>query len=72
MIQEAQGCHASLLAKWAAAYEDLECHQDRLWYQGVALVVPPEDALRWGAVELNHNLPVVGHPGAHKTHQLLH
>jgi hypothetical protein len=28
--------------------------------------------LRRGAVELNHDLPVVRHPGARKTHQLLH
>jgi hypothetical protein len=35
------------------------------------LVVPPEDTLRRGAVESNHNLPVVRHPEAQKTHQLL-
>jgi hypothetical protein len=45
MIQEAQKCHASLLATWAEAYEDLDQHNDGLWYRGAALVVPPEEPL---------------------------
>jgi hypothetical protein len=64
MIQEAQGCHASILSKWAEAYEDLECHDDGLWYWGAALMVPPEEALKRATVKLNHDLPVVRHPRA--------
>jgi hypothetical protein len=46
MIQEAQKCHATLLATWAEAYKDLNHHNDELWYRGAALVVPPEEPLR--------------------------
>jgi len=70
IIAKMQEQQASAMNKWE---EEHNLRRDKQgWYhKGIALVVPEDSKLQRDLVELNHDSPMVAHPGIDKTHKLL-
>jgi hypothetical protein len=67
VLRQQQG---TVLSKWMDQYN---LHQDKAgrYHKGIALVVLEDTTLQQDLVKLNHDSPIMVHPGIDKTHRML-
>src|ERR1700742_3454035 len=68
MVEDSQNKSKVTMKEWRETYNLRQGHRE-LWYKGTAQVVPKDEDLRQGLVQLVHESPTAAHPGIDKMYQ---